>query len=56
MGIINELKLSGNTRAELKLFVQDTRNMDRRNPNYTWGLVDKEELVQWIMSALGLEN
>ncbi len=49
VGIINELKLAGNTKAELIVFNQDKNNMDRRNPNYTWGLVDKKELVDWIL-------
>src|SRR6476660_3748526 len=41
VGIINELKLAGNTKSELIVLNQDRSNMDRRNPNYTWGLVDK---------------
>jgi hypothetical protein len=49
-GIINELKLAGNNDAELTLFHQDPKLKDRRNPNYTWGLVDKTELMNWIIS------
>jgi hypothetical protein len=50
VGIINELKLSGNTKSELVIFNQEKANMDRRNPNYTWGLVDKTELINWIIA------
>ena len=48
-GIINELKLAGNTKSELFIFNQDIKNNDRRNPDYTWGLVDKTELVNWMI-------
>ena len=48
-GVINELKLAGNTRSELFVFNQDINNKDRRNPDYTWGLVDKTELVNWML-------
>ena len=41
VGIINQQKLAGNTKAELKVFNQDKTVMDRRNPNYTWSLVNK---------------
>ena len=50
VGIINELKLAGNTKSQLVVFNQDKSNMDRRNPNYTWGLVDKTELIHWIVA------
>jgi hypothetical protein len=50
VGIINELKLAGNTKSELIIFNQEKANMDRRNPNYTWGLVDKTELITWIIA------
>jgi hypothetical protein len=50
VGITNELKLAGNTKSELVIFNQDKANMDRRNPNYTWGLVDKTELINWIIA------
>jgi hypothetical protein len=50
VGIINELKLSGNTKSELVIFNQEKTNMDRRNPNYTWGLVDKTELINWMIA------
>jgi hypothetical protein len=52
VGIINELKLAGNANAELIVFHQDKKNMERRNPNYTWGLVDKEELINWIIRQI----
>ena len=48
VGIINELKLLGNKTNELIVFHQDKENNDRRNPYYTWELVDKEELLNWI--------
>jgi hypothetical protein len=50
VGIINELKLAGNTKSELVIFNQEKENVDRRNPNYTWGLVDKTELINWIIA------
>jgi hypothetical protein len=50
VGFINELKLAGNTKSELIVFNQDNANRDRRNPNYTWGLVDKSELINWIIA------
>ena len=52
VGIINELKLAGNTKSELIVFNQDKSNIDKRNPNYTWGLVDKTELISWISSQI----
>jgi len=52
VGLINQLKLEGNTRAELHVFTQDKNNMDRRNPDYTWGLVDKKELVEWMLKQI----
>lgn len=48
VGFINEMKLAGNTRSELVIFSQDQHPSDRRNPDYTWGLVDKKELMDWI--------
>ena len=48
VGMINEIKLQGN-KSELIVFNQDEKNMDRRNPNYTWELVDKTELMNWII-------
>ena len=50
VGIINELKLNGNTKSELIIFTQDKNNMDRRSPYYTWGLVDKAELMEWLIA------
>ncbi len=50
VGVINELKLAGNTKSELIVINQDKSNMDKRNPNYTWSLVDKTELMNWIVS------
>lgn len=52
VGVINELKLAGNQRSELILFHQDKANKDRRNPFYTWSLVNKVELVEWILTQL----
>jgi hypothetical protein len=50
VGIINDLKLSANRKSELIVFNQDQTNMDQRNPNYTRGLVDKAELINWILA------
>jgi hypothetical protein len=49
VGVINELKLAGSTKSELILFNQDQNNTDKRNPNYTWNLVDKTELMNWLI-------
>lgn len=49
VGIINELKLAGDTKSELIVFNQDKNNTDKRNPNYTWELVNKEELMNWLV-------
>jgi hypothetical protein len=48
VGFINELKLAGNSKSELIVFNQDVNNKDLRNPDYTWSLVDKTELVNWM--------
>ncbi|HYE53416.1 MAG TPA: hypothetical protein VD996_01185 [Chitinophagaceae bacterium] len=48
VGIINELKLMGNSTNELIVFNQDKNINDRRNPYYTWSLVDKAELLAWM--------
>ena len=50
VGFITEQKLAGNKKSELIVFNQDRTNMDRRNPNYTWGLVDKAELLNWMIA------
>lgn len=50
VGIVNELKLAGNPGSELVVFSQDKNNRDKRNPNYTWGLVDKAELMDWLLA------
>lgn len=47
--IINELKLLGNQTNELIIFNQDKGIADRRNPYYTWSLVDKAELLEWMI-------
>ena len=52
VGFISELKLAGNTKSELIVFNQDKTNIDKRNPNYTWGLVDKTELINWIIGQI----
>lgn len=46
-GIINALKLAGNQDAELYIFCQPRQTQP--NPNVTWGLVDKKELVDWMV-------
>ena len=46
-GIINALKLAGNQDAELVIFCEPRQAQP--NPNVTWGLVDKKELVDWIV-------
>ena len=46
-GIINALKLAGDKDAELFIFWQPRQAQP--NPNVTWGLVDKKELVDWVV-------
>ena len=47
-GIINALKLAGDQDAELVIFWQPRQAQP--NPNATWGLVDKKELVDWVVT------
>ena len=48
VGIVNEVRLAGNKKAELIVFSKE-RAMDQpHNPYATWELVDKRELVDWI--------
>ncbi|GAA4322821.1 hypothetical protein GCM10023184_09350 [Flaviaesturariibacter amylovorans] len=49
VGIVSELKRTGHADATLQLFNQPDDNTDRRNPDYTWGLVDKKVLVGWML-------
>jgi hypothetical protein len=48
VGIINELKLLGNVKNELIAFNQEININDQRNPYYTWSMVDKSELLDWM--------
>lgn len=47
-GIINALKLAGNKDAELFIFWQ--QRQAQPNPIVTWSLVDKKELVDWVVT------
>ena len=53
VGMITELKLKGNKKAELIVFNEERSLETRRNPNATWHLVNKKELLAWI-TAQGL--
>jgi hypothetical protein len=51
-GFINEQKLAGNKNAELIVFHSndaDPLSIDMRRQSTTWDLVDKEELVDWMV-------
>jgi len=52
VGIITELKLRGNKNATLTIFDKPRSPSLRRNPDATWKLVDKKELVEWMITAL----
>jgi hypothetical protein len=42
----------GNQKNELIVFNQDKEDKRRRNPYYTWSLVDKTELMNWIVEQV----
>ena len=46
-GIINELKLAGSKDAELIVFPQHREGP--HNPDETFALADKEELINWML-------
>jgi len=51
-GFINEEKLAGNKNAELIVFhsnPNDLQSKEMRRQSATWDLVDKEELVEWMV-------
>ncbi|HMH20994.1 MAG TPA: hypothetical protein VK563_04425 [Puia sp.] len=51
-GIINELKVQGDQQAELIVFSNETRaKTDKMEiQSNTWNLVDKKELVDWVVA------
>jgi hypothetical protein len=52
VGLINDLKLTGNKNAELIVFDSNKTDMTKRNPDQTWKLVDKDELVNWMKTQV----
>jgi hypothetical protein len=48
-GIINELKLAGNKKAELTVFQHDNKTGEHTKQSSTWKMVDKKELMEWII-------
>lgn len=48
-GIINELKLAGNKKAELVVFQQENKSGQHIKQSSTWDRVDKKELMDWIL-------
>lgn len=50
VGVITELKLAGNEKSELVIFYPDVNRPKPTNPNQLWGTIDKDELMQWIIS------
>ncbi|HTI90752.1 MAG TPA: hypothetical protein VL727_09190 [Puia sp.] len=51
-GFINEQKLIGNKKAELVVFhsnMDDQLSQQKRRQSATWDLVDKKELVEWMV-------
>jgi hypothetical protein len=52
-GFINEQKLAGNKKAELIVFhsnSEDPLKSEMRRQSSTWDLVDKTELINWMIS------
>lgn len=54
VGIINELKLAGNKKAELIVFSNETRakTTEMERQTNTWNLIDKQNLVEWCLSCI----
>lgn len=48
-GIINELKLAGNNKAELVVFQNENKTGQHTKQSSTWNMVDKKELMEWIL-------
>lgn len=48
-GIINELKLDGNKKAELVVFQKENKTGGHTKQSNTWSMVDKDELMEWIL-------
>lgn len=48
-GIINELKLAGNKKAELMVFQKENTSGQHIKQSSTWKMVDKKELMGWIL-------
>jgi hypothetical protein len=53
-GLIDELKIAGNKKAELVVFSNDKREKTDKmeEQSNTWGLIDKNELVGWFLHQL----
>jgi hypothetical protein len=54
-GFINEQKLAGNKKAELMVFhtnPDDPPKTEMRRQSSTWSLVDKKELIDWVMRQI----
>jgi hypothetical protein len=51
-GIINELKLAGNKKAELIVFQKENTTGQHTKQSGTWGMVDKKELLDWITKQI----
>jgi hypothetical protein len=53
-GIINELKLAGNNKAELIVFQKENTSGLHTKQSSTWKMVDKGELIEWIIKNSSL--
>jgi hypothetical protein len=49
--LINQLRVNGNTRAEL--VVTYNKGLQKENHPHTWSMVDENELLQWCNELLG---
>lgn len=48
-GIINELKLDGNKKAELIVFQKENKTGQHTKQSSTWSMADKKNLMEWIL-------
>ncbi len=52
VGLIAELRLTGNQNSELVIIYPEDSKSEKKNIEGTWLSVDKEELMQWIIAQI----
>ncbi|MDB2606609.1 hypothetical protein N9Y48_02385 [Zobellia sp.] len=50
VGLIAQLKLAGNENADLVIFYPQDSKTEKKNTAATWLVVDKEELLEWVIA------